>query len=63
MYVSKGIIPMPTEEMLFISGSVSGAWAYLMVLSTSRNLKLPTVKPLCKAINTQRAVVASTWQV
>ena len=32
MYVSQGKIPMSTEWMLVISGSVPGAWAYLMFL-------------------------------
>ena len=50
MYVSQGGIPMLTEGILVIIGSVPGAWAYLAVWSTSRSLILPTVKLLCKAI-------------
>ena len=50
MYVSQGGIPMSTEEILVISGSVTGAWDYLTVWSTSSSLFLPAVKILYKAI-------------
>ena len=51
MYVSQGKIPMSAEGMLFISGSIPGAWAYLMVWSTSRSLSLTVVKIIYKDIN------------
>ena len=51
MYVYQGWIPMSTEGILVISGSVPGAWAYLTVWSTNRSLNLPAVKLLYKAIN------------
>ena len=41
-------IPMSTEGILVINGSVPGAWAYLTVWSTSKSLILPAVKLLCK---------------
>ena len=50
MYVSQGKIPMSTEGILVVSGTVPGAWAYLPVWSTSRILILPAVKLLCGAI-------------
>ena len=51
MYVYQGKIPISTEGMLVISGSVPGTWDYLTVWSTSRSLSLLAAKLLCKAIN------------
>ena len=53
MYVSQGKIPMSTEGIMVISGSIPGAWYYLTVWSTSRSLIWPAVKIIYKAINTK----------
>ena len=51
MYVSQGGIPISTEGILVISGSMPVAWDYLTVWSISRSLSLPAVKLLCKYMN------------
>ena len=51
MYVYQVMITMSTYGMLVISGSVTVAWTYLMLWSTIRVLRFPSVKFLCKAIN------------
>ena len=51
MHISQDKIPMLTQGMPVISGSVPGAWYYLAVWSTSSILGLPAVKLLYKAIN------------
>ena len=53
IYVSQGVIPIPIEGMLRISG-YGGVWSYLTVWSTSRRIGVPAAKLLYKAIGPER---------
>ena len=51
MYVSQDKLPMSGGDSEYQCEYVYGAWAYLKVSSTIRNLSLSIVKLLCKYNN------------